>query len=119
VCLELPEAREEVAWVGTRWCIRKKTFAHVLMICEGWPPAYARAAGSDGPICVLTFRTAGPEVDPPRFAHPPFFRPVWLPNIIGVVLDDRTDWEDVGKLVVASYRVLAPNKLAAQIEGFP
>ena len=55
-CLALPEAHEEQAWVGTRWRIRKETFAHVLMIAEGWPPVYARAAGTDGPVCVLTFR---------------------------------------------------------------
>ena len=32
VCLRLPEAYEEQAWVGTRWRIRKRTFAHVLVI---------------------------------------------------------------------------------------
>ncbi len=31
-CLILPEAHEEQAWVGSRWCIRKETFAHVLVI---------------------------------------------------------------------------------------
>ena len=45
ICLGLPDAYEESAWVGTRWCIRKKNFAHVLMIDAGWPPAYARLAG--------------------------------------------------------------------------
>ena len=43
VCLALPDAYEEAAWVGTRWRIRGKTFAHVLTIDAGWPPAYARA----------------------------------------------------------------------------
>jgi hypothetical protein len=28
VCLGLPQAQEEPAWVGTRWCIRQQTFAH-------------------------------------------------------------------------------------------
>jgi hypothetical protein len=54
MCLGLPEAHEELAWVGTRWCVRKRNFAHVLPIDAGWPPAYARAAGSDGPVTVLT-----------------------------------------------------------------
>jgi len=111
VCLELPEAYEESAWVGTRWCVRKKNFAHVLMIESGWPSAYARAAGSDGPICVLTFRTKGPQFDPDSFGRDPFFRPVWFPNIMGMVLDARVDWERVARLVVTSYRVLAPKKL--------
>jgi len=38
VCLALPEAREEDAWVGTRWRVRTKTFAHVLTVDAGWPP---------------------------------------------------------------------------------
>jgi len=67
-CLALPEVREEQAWVGTRWRIRKDTFAHVLMIADGWPPVYARAAGTDGPVCVLTFQSLGPRVDPPGLA---------------------------------------------------
>ena len=50
VCLSLPEVIEERAWVGTRWRIRTKTFAHVVPIEDGWPPAYVRAAGSNGPI---------------------------------------------------------------------
>ena len=49
ICLALPEAREEEAWVGTRWRIRTATFAHAVAIADGWPPAYAAAAGTDGP----------------------------------------------------------------------
>jgi hypothetical protein len=30
LCLELPDAYEERAWVGTRWRVRNRTFAHVL-----------------------------------------------------------------------------------------
>jgi len=58
VCMELPEAVEESAWEGIRWCVRGKNFAQVLMIADGRPEAYARAAGTDGPACVLTFRRA-------------------------------------------------------------
>ena len=61
ICLALPEARQEDAWVGTRWRVRTKTFAHVLVVADGWPPAYARAAGIDGPATVLTFRAAVPS----------------------------------------------------------
>ena len=116
VCMELPEVYEESAWVGTRWCVRKKNFAHVLMIDSGWPPAYARAAGSDGPICVLTFRSLGREFEPPSFGQHPFFRPVWFPNIVGMVLDAHVDWDRVAKHLVLSYRVLAPKKLADLVE---
>ena len=115
VCLALPEAHEEQAWVGTRWRIRKETFAHVLMIADGWPPVYARAAGTDGPVCVLTFQSLGPRVDPHTFSRPPYFRPLWRPDIVGRTLDSRVDWRDVAKLVAASYCLLAPKKLAASV----
>jgi hypothetical protein len=111
ICLGLPEAHEEAAWVGVRWRIRKKTFAHVLMIDGGWPPAYAKAAGSNGPACVLTFRSLLPEIDDEAFRKPPFFKPVWWPDIAGVFLDEGTDWDEVAKLIEGSYRVLAPKQL--------
>ena len=56
VCRRLPEAYEEQAWVGTRWCIRKRTFADVLAVESGSPPAYARAAATSGPVTLVTFR---------------------------------------------------------------
>src|SRR5262245_26844028 len=77
ICLALPESHEEQAWVGTRWRVGKKTFAHVLMIAEGWPPAYARAAMNEGPVCVLTFESQSLAVDPETFSRAPFFRPPW------------------------------------------
>ncbi|RAK61480.1 MmcQ/YjbR family DNA-binding protein [Phenylobacterium hankyongense] len=114
VCLALPETRQEAAWVGVRWRVRAKTFAHVLMIAAGWPPAYARAAGCDG--CVLTFRSRIAELDPRDYAEAPFFRPVWWPDIVGLVIDGDTDWDEVGHLLTASYCALAPHKLAQLVE---
>lgn len=112
--LELPEAHEEQAWAGTRWMIRKKNFAHVLAIDAGWPPAYARAAASDGPRTVLTFRS-GARLDAARFSRAPFFKPAWWPDIAGLTLDSTTDWDEVADLLTESYRLLAPRKLAALI----
>ena len=116
VCLGLPEAYEEPAWVGTRWGIRKQTFAHVLMVESGWPPAYARAAGSDGPIIVLTFRSSGPELDALSRAGHPFFKPVWFPDIVGMVLDAGADRDEVTELLTESYCVHAPKKLVDLVE---
>jgi hypothetical protein len=116
VCLDLPDAYEASAWVGMRWCVRKKNFAHVVMIDGGWPPAYAQAAQCDGPACVLTFRLPPAQIDAPRFTSAPFFRPVWFANIAGVVLDERTDWDDIERMLINSYRVLAPKKLTALID---
>jgi hypothetical protein len=115
VCLDLPEVVEEPAWTGIRWCVRKKNFAHVVMVADGWPPAYAAAAGSAGPLCVLTFRTPRPAAETPRFARAPFFLPRWWPDIAGMTIDDQTDWDAVEALLVASYCALATKKLAAQV----
>lgn len=116
VCLGLPDAYEEPAWTGTRWCVGKKNFAHVLMIDNGWPPAYAKAAACTGPACVLTFRSSGAKADAPRFGRRPFFRPGWWPNIVGLMLDVSVDWEEVEGLLTESYCVLAPKRLAARVE---
>jgi hypothetical protein len=115
ICGALPEVREEAAWVGTRWRIRGKTFAHVLVIDGGRPQAYAEAAGSDGPLCVLTFRSSLAAFDPDMFRRPPFFRPRWFADIAGLAIDADTDWTEVAALVAGSYRLLAPKKLAALV----
>lgn len=116
ICLDLPEAVEQQAWVGIRWVVARKNFAHVLMIEAGSPPAYAKAAGSDGPLCVLTFRGQHPAINAPRFRRAPFFRPPWFDNIVGLGIDASTDWEDVQDLLVQSYCLLAPKRLSGRIE---
>ena len=113
--LALPEAREEDAWVGTRWRIRTATFAHAVAIADGWPPAYAAAAGTDGPVTVLTFRADGEELAALSAVGAPFFKPVWFRDIVGMVLDDGTDWREVEELVTESYCLLAPKRLVALV----
>jgi hypothetical protein len=115
IALALPEAREEDAWVGTRWRIRTATFAHVVAVADGWPPAYAAAAGSAGPVTVLTFRADVDEVAALRAIGPPFFKPVWFRDIVGMALDDDTDWREVEELVTESYCLLAPKRLVALV----
>lgn len=115
VCLALPETYEERAWVGTRWRIRTRTFAHVLPIESGWPPAHARVAAVDGPVTVMTFRAPIPEVEALSSAGHPFFRPQWGTNVLGMVFDAGTDWEQVAELLTESYCVMAPKKLAGKV----
>lgn len=110
-CLALPGVKEETAWVGTRWVVAGRTFAHVLVVADGWPPAYARASGTDGPATVLTFRLTGPDRDALRAAGPPWFGPPWHPDAVGLVLGDEVDWDEVGELVADSHRLLAPRRL--------
>jgi len=116
VCLGLPEAYEEQAWVGTRWRIRAKTFAHVLVVDDGWPEAYARAAGIDGPAPVLMFRSSGAELGALRASGFPFFAPPWRADEVGLILGDDVDWDEVAELLTESYCIQAPQKLAAQVD---
>jgi hypothetical protein len=116
VCGSLPEADEEPAWVGIRWRIRTRTFAHVLVVASGWPPAYARAAGTDGPTTLLMFRSAGPELDVLRGVGAPFFAPVWRADEVGMVLGPDVDWGEVAELVTESYCILAPARLSRLVD---
>ncbi len=115
VCGGLPEVVEEPAWVGIRWRIRTRTFAHVLVVADGRPAAHARALGHAGPACVLTFRSGGEELSVLEHAGPPFFSPVWFEDIVGLELGDDTDWDEVAELCTESFCHLAPKKLVAQV----
>lgn len=116
VCMALPEAYEERAWVGTRWMVRKRNFAHVLGIDAQWPPAYARAACVDGPALVLTFQSPSPELDALAHAGHPFFKPLFGVNIVGMVLEADADWQEIAELLTESYCLLAPRKLADRVD---
>jgi hypothetical protein len=107
LCMAMPRAYEETAWVGTRWCISKKNFAHVIMINEGLPPNYAKAANTNGPQCILTFRSDLAEYDPAIFQSEPYFKPVWFRNIAGLKLNRDTNWSTVKDHIEASYRLLS------------
>jgi hypothetical protein len=114
ICLGFPAAYEEAAWTGTRWMIGKRNFAHVVMIDAGWPPAYAKAANSNGPRMVLTFRVPEHKYDAGFFLRRPFFKPPWWPDIAGIEIDAATDWEQVQALLADSYLALAPKNMLGE-----
>ena len=109
ICLALPDAYEEQAWVGVRWMVRNKTFAHVLGI------------EFDGKVAevVLAFRAAADEVEVLRRAGPPFRLLGWGRDALGLSIDADTDWDEVAELVTDSFCVMAPKKLAALIDRPP
>lgn len=109
ICAELPDAYEEPAWVGVRWRVRTKTFAHVLAIDD---------EGVDRRV-VLTFRAEGDELEVLRRAGPPFRFLGWGRNALGVDIDEQTDWDELRELVTDSYCVLAPKKLVALVQRPP
>jgi hypothetical protein len=121
VCLGLPETYEEPAWVGIRWRVRKRTFAHVLTVEPDHHAVYARAAAADEPVCVLTFRSPPAEIAGLVTGGHPFFKAGWGADVVGMVLGDGdgVDWAEVAELLTESYCVLAPKKLASQVARPP
>jgi hypothetical protein len=117
IALALPETVEQDAWTGVRWRIRTKTFAHVLVAQEGYTSAYREVTGVTEPTTVLTFRSSGDELLALAHSGPPFYRAPWSPTVIGMVLDDDTDWAEVAELVTESYRCCAPQKLVRRLDG--
>ena len=57
ICAGLPETYEQPAWIGVRWRVRGRTFAHVYTIDPDRHLVYARAVSTDEPVCVMTFRS--------------------------------------------------------------
>jgi hypothetical protein len=114
--LALPDAYEEDAWTGVRWRVRSRTFAHLLVAQEGYTSAYRDVTGVTEPTTVLTFRSSGDELLALAHAGPPFYQPPWSPTVVGMVLDDDTQWDEVAELVMESYRFCAPQKLRRRLD---
>ncbi|WP_242681108.1 MmcQ/YjbR family DNA-binding protein [Tessaracoccus sp. SD287] len=97
----LPETYEEEAWTGVRWRVRQATIVHLF--------------GGEDQRFRIVFRGEADEVIAFEHMGEPYFRAGWGQNVIGVVLDDDTNWEEVTELMVASYCLVAPAKLSAQV----
>jgi hypothetical protein len=104
ICAQLPDAYEEPSWAGIRWRIRKKTFVAV------WTRQHER-----GPVTGLQFRSPDPEFGVLVAGGYPFARAGWGTNVVNMHIDERTDWEEVAELMMESYCVMAPKRLAALI----
>jgi hypothetical protein len=109
ICAAHPNVIEEPAWTGVRWRTGSVAIAHLVMISNGWPPAYARAADTDGPDCVLTVRSARADVEALAASDGPYFAPAWgtnwTPSVLGIRLDNTTDWADLTEHIETSYRL--------------
>jgi len=101
----LPECHEETAWVGTRWQVghssRTATVAHVF--------------GGEDQVFRVVFRAEPDEVIALQHLGPPYFRSGWGRNVVGLVLDDDTDWDELTELLTDSYCVQAPRALAERV----
>jgi hypothetical protein len=104
ISLALPEATRKDMGQHASFLIRGKTFAYFLADHHG-----------DGIVAVCCKTALGENVemiaaDPARFYLPAYIGPKgW----VGLRLDaGEIDWDEVAGLVVDSYRLVAPKKLA-------
>lgn len=97
----LPRVHEQPAWVGLRWRVGQATIAHVF-------------GGEDQQFRVI-FRAEPDEVMAFQHMGEPYFKTEWGSNMVGILLDEATDWEELGELLTDSYCLQAPATLVAQV----
>lgn len=97
-----PSCQEEIAWVGVRWRIGSATVAHVF--------------GGEDQLFRIIFRAEAGEVLAFENLGAPYFKTEWGANVVGMVIDDDTDWEELTELLTDSYCLQAPARLAQQVE---
>ncbi|SDK48696.1 MmcQ/YjbR family DNA-binding protein [Streptomyces indicus] len=115
ICGQLPEAYEEPAWIGLRWRIRTRTFAHVYAPDPDRHPAYAPYATADRELTVVSFRVPADDLLGLTVAGFPFLRAGWGQNVAAAILGDHTDWQELTELLTDSYLQLAPKFLASRV----
>jgi hypothetical protein len=114
LCLALPEVTVRVDYSrirerSTAWSfdIRRRSFCLVV----------AREGRAGQPVPLLVLRAGPDEREALLSIGLPFFASRAGRDRIGVLLTDDTDWEEIHELVIESYRVLAPKKLTALLDG--
>jgi predicted DNA-binding protein (MmcQ/YjbR family) len=105
ICLALPEAEERETWEEKTFRIRDKIFAmHIADDGDGRPALWCKAPPGNQTHLV--------EADPKRFFVPPY---VGHKGWIGMWLDRGVDWREVAVVVMRSYRMTAPKRIAARL----
>jgi hypothetical protein len=109
ICMSFPEATERMSHGEPTWFVRdKKVFVmfddhhhgadHIAIWCPA-PP------GVQGALV---------DEEPDRFFVPPY---VGHRGWVGVRLDVEVDWDEVARIAMDSYRMVAPKKLIAELDS--
>jgi phosphoribosylglycinamide formyltransferase-1 len=111
ICLALPEAEREQRTRHARFSVRGKKFAYFLddHHGDGILSVCCRAAPGENAALVAS--------DPERFYLPAY---IAHRGWVALRLDrEPLDWSEVAELVVDSYRLVAPKRLASLVAGVP
>lgn len=107
LCLALPETTERVSHGEPTWFVRdKKVFATFANHHHDDRLAFWCAAGPGTQEELIT-------ADPEQFFRPPY---VGGRGWLGVWLDVKVDWTEIGELVTDAYRLIAPRRLVDQLD---
>ncbi|GAB7005206.1 hypothetical protein JCM18899A_26790 [Nocardioides sp. AN3] len=101
VLQRFPECVEQDAWTGVSWRVGQATVAHVF--------------GGEDQLFRIVFRAEPDEVMAFEHLGAPYFRASWGQNVVGLLLDDDTDWEELAELLTDSYCLQAPDRLASRV----
>ena len=96
-----PETRQEHAWVGVCWRVRRATIAHVF--------------GGEDQLFRITFRADAGEVRPSTSGPHVLPSRAGAVNLVGLLLDGSTDWNELAELLTDSYCLQAPPTLAERV----
>jgi predicted DNA-binding protein (MmcQ/YjbR family) len=105
ICLRFPEAVEAGGVGNPSFKVRAKIFA-MQHGHEGRPSVWVKAPAGVQELLVGS--------DPARFFRPPY---VGHHGWVGAFLDVDVDWDELADLVEESYRITAPKRLQAQLDG--
>ena len=109
LALRLPEVTREIYGSHAQFLVRKKTFAYFLDNHHG-----------DGIVAVTCKVLPGDnkalaEAQPRRFYLPAYLASRgWVALRLDI---GKIDWDEVNDLLMGSYALIAPRRLAEQIEG--
>jgi hypothetical protein len=109
LALTLPEVTREIYGSHAQFLVRKKTFAYFLDNHHG-----------DGIVAVTCKVLPGDnkalaEAQPRRFYLPAYLASRgWVALRLDI---GKIDWDEVNDLLTGSYALIAPRRLAEQIEG--
>ncbi|RJS47082.1 MmcQ/YjbR family DNA-binding protein [Nocardioides cavernaquae] len=97
-----PECVEEPAWTGVHWRVGRDGVAHVF--------------GGEDQLFRIVFRAEPDEVMAFTHLGDPYFKGSWGTNVVGMLLDEDTDWQELAELLTDSYCIQAPRHLAQRVE---
>jgi hypothetical protein len=110
LCRPLPGFHEVEAWGEPTFRVRNRMFATYASPNShhgGGRPAAWIKANPENQAVMINWR-------PDRFFRPPYVGPSgW----VGVWLDGRVDWDEVGQLLADAWRLTAPKRLAEEHDG--